>query len=309
MCNLCQLNCVECWIRKCENKFREKDLFGYVCFETFKKFLEDNPFAKTIETSLQGEIFLNPDLDKILQHAYEKNVILTSHTGVNLNTITPKTAEALVKYQFRTMTVSIDGASQEVYSIYRRGGNFNKVIENIKMINYFKEKYKSNFPHLVYKFILFGHNEHEIEKAKALAKELNMEMQFDINFSPEYSPLKNPQRVRELTGLLGEGNFNFLENAYNDFITKRIDWFHCITLLREPQITVKGDFAGCCCINEPSFGINVFELGLEKTLNSEKILYAKRMLTDSNTLARKDIPCSYCHVYKFLKSGNRTIKF
>ena len=48
--------------------------------------------------------------------------------------------ETLVKYRFTGLTFSIDGTSQETYEKYRRNGNFNNVIENIKKIKFTKRK-------------------------------------------------------------------------------------------------------------------------------------------------------------------------
>ena len=169
-CNMCQLKCPACAIRKLEQEIIEKAKgFGYLKFKDFKKFVDKHDFIEEIELSNNGEIFLNPELDDIIKYAYEKGITLTAYNGVNLNTVSEKTLENLVKYKFKRMTVSIDGATPEVYKIYRRGGDFNTVINNIKTINKFKKQYNSEYPHLTWQFILFGHNEHEIDKAKKFA--------------------------------------------------------------------------------------------------------------------------------------------
>ena len=49
----------------------------------------------------------------LIKYAYEHKVKLDACTGVNLNTLSDEVAEALVKYQFDFMILSIDGASQE----------------------------------------------------------------------------------------------------------------------------------------------------------------------------------------------------
>ena len=64
------------------------------------------------------------------------------------------------------MKVSVDGASEDTYQIYRKGGSFQEVINNIKKINHYKKIYKSKLPKLKWQFIIFGHNEHELPLAK-----------------------------------------------------------------------------------------------------------------------------------------------
>ena len=171
-CSLCQLNCPECQTRLHE-KQAPKDWLGYLKYEDFKKFVDNNKFRE-IELANKGEIFLNPELDEIIKYANLKGIRLTADTGVNFNDVSETTLENLVKYKFKRISISIDGATPETYSIYRRGGDFNKVINNIKKVNQFKEKYASEFPRLTWNFIVFGHNEHEIESAKKKAKELGM---------------------------------------------------------------------------------------------------------------------------------------
>ena len=155
-CSLCQLNCPACWVRLEEEKIKKEEGFGYLKFKDFKNLVDDNPEIEEIELSNSGEIFLNPELDKIIKYAYEKKVNLFANNGVNLNTLSDEMAETLVKYNFCAMSVSIDGATPDVYKIYRRGGDLNNVIANIKKINKYKKKYNSENPKLVYKFIIFN---------------------------------------------------------------------------------------------------------------------------------------------------------
>lgn len=75
---------------------------------------------------------MNPDLPQIIKYAFENNIRLTARNGINFNHVSDIVLEALVKYRFEFITLSIDGASQETYGIYRRNGNIEKVFSNIK---------------------------------------------------------------------------------------------------------------------------------------------------------------------------------
>ena len=174
-CTICQLNCPACYMRQDPEGVEKGCGNGMLSFENFKKIVDDNNF-EVIELSNHGEIFLNPDLIKMMEYAHKKGIALTADNGVNLNKLTDKQAEALVKYEFDNIVVSIDGASQETYKQYRRNGNFDKVIKNIEKINFYKKKYKKEKPFLNWKFVLFGHNEHEVKKAQRLAKKLAKEV-------------------------------------------------------------------------------------------------------------------------------------
>lgn len=310
ICNLCQLNCVECWIRKNEDRIKKEGCgFGYVHFEQYKNLIDNNPFIREIELSNHGEIFLNPDLVKIIKYSYEKNVKLTAYTGVNLNTLSENMAEALVKYKFKAMVVSIDGATPKTYAIYRRGGDFNTVINNIKTINKYKEKYNSRYPIIIYKYIVFGHNVHETEKAKELAKSLNIPIEFAVNNVKTYSPIdiKDYDMVLKSTGLMSlESN---VENNFEKFKNNQIESFYCTDLYSRPQFAYNGDLFGCCKPYIKTYGVNLFKDGLFKVLNSEKVLYTKLLLSDFSITPKKDFLCNDCYVYELLKKNNFPLNY
>lgn len=303
-CSLCQLNCVCCYMKLNPHGVKNGCGLGYLKFENFKKLVDDN-YIKEIELSHNGEIFLNPELLDIIKYAYEKDIKLTVYNGVNLNYLTDKMAEALVKYKVKIMTVSIDGATPETYKIYRRGGDFNTVINNIKKINYFKKKYNSEYPMLAYKFILFGHNEHEIDKAKLLAKKLHMHIKFDQNYNPMYSPVKNIELVRKKAGI-DPVQLPVIYKAEN-YRKNHMDWFFCKQLWNEPQISWDGKVLGCCVIYDNDFGGNVFKDGLLKALNHPKMIYAKNIIAN-NAPPISGIPCSTCGNLSVLKKLHLTIK-
>ena len=68
LCNMCQLNCVECSMRKKDEKIKAENGFGYVKFETFKNFVDAHPFIKGIEIAANGGLKtdLKPPLARTL---------------------------------------------------------------------------------------------------------------------------------------------------------------------------------------------------------------------------------------------------
>ncbi len=285
-CSLCQLDCPACIVRKLEKQAPENWL-GYLRFKDFKNLVDDNNF-KEIYLSSRGEIFLNPELDKIMEYAHQKEITLSAGNGVNFNDVSETMLENLVKYQFRFLAIAIDGATPEVYKIYRKGGDLNKVFHNIERVNYYKKKYNSYYPRLVYQFIVFGHNEHEIELAKKKAKELDMKFKLKRNYDKNYSPIKKAKKI------------------VNSLPQRNIDT-DCDVLFNMPQIDWNGDLIGCCSIQVGHFGVNVFKKGLLNALNSPNVIYAKHMLTDLSTPAKKGVLCSDCRIYKMRKKQNRKI--
>jgi MoaA/NifB/PqqE/SkfB family radical SAM enzyme len=168
----CQLRCPAC--PTASGEVGEKIGTGFLRFETFRRIVDESPWLSVIELSNWGEIFLNPHLPEIVKYAYAKNVRLLAHNGTNLNTVREEVLEALVRYRFHHLSVSIDGASPETYRIYRVRGDFDTVIANVKKLNEYKRLHRSRYPTLRWQFVAFGHNQHEIEKARTLARSLGI---------------------------------------------------------------------------------------------------------------------------------------
>ena len=301
--SMCQLECPKCPTGKGLNR-KGVIGWGYLRFRDFKRLIDRNPGIKSIELSNYGEIFLNPELKDIIEYAHVKNISLTAANGVNLNTINEETIECLVKHKFRYLQISLDGATNNTYGIYRKRGNLDQVIKNVKRINYYKRKYNTKFPKLVWQFVIFGHNEHELPAARDMAKRLGMDFMPRFNWDPSYSPVRNREFVRKESGL-GAASKEEFEQKTGEI--GRFDLF-CWQLWFSPQINWDGKLLGCCVNRDSDFG-NVFELGLKKCLRSEKYIYAKKMLLGREK-ARDDIPCSKCPTYvKIRSSGNPLLLF
>jgi len=289
---LCQLNCKTCYMRKSDSGVVGK---GYLKYDDFKKFILAHKFITKIELSNSGEIFLNPDLVDILKCAFENKVELTANNGVNFNTASAEIIEALVVYNFISMTISIDGASQEVYSKYRINGNFDNVINNIKKLNHFKNKYNSEYPKLIWQYIIMEHNENDVSKAKEMAKELGMEFYYKLTWDSDYTP-KNVDMLKKETGLQYLARKEMLKDG-------KIAYHLCYQLWESPQINYDGRLLGCCNVYLDDFGANVFEIGLEKAINSANYITAKKMLKGEIDIPKdiKNIPCINCPTFITMK--------
>jgi MoaA/NifB/PqqE/SkfB family radical SAM enzyme len=270
---------------------------GFLKLKDFKKLLDENPTLEDIELSNYGEILLNPEFLGILEYAHQRHVALRADNGMNLNTAGEQVLEGLVKNKFRSISCSIDGASNETYQQYRVRGNFDTVIENVKKINLFKRQYKSEYPQLTWQFVVFGHNEHEIPLAKKLAAELNMKFRPKLTWDPDFSPVRDPERVRQAIGAASREEYR--EQHGSDYMQGI-----CHQLWDQPQINWDGKVLGCCRNFWGDFGGNAFAEGLVSSVNNEKMEYARQMLLGRNE-AREDIPCSTCEIYLGMKSDGK----
>ncbi len=300
---ICQLKCPSC--PNAAGEIHKNIGAGFLKYEDFKKIIDDNVWIRDVELSNWGEIFLNPDLLKIIKYAHERTVVLRADNGVNLNTASDEVLEALVKYRFSSMTCSIDGACQKTYSIYRRKGIFEKVIEHIERINHYKNKYKSEYPILTWQFVAFGHNTPEIGTAREIAANLKMnfslKLSWDDLYTQTFSPVTDKDLISKETGLGVSSREEYLEKTGEEYVGES-----CLHLWKQPQINFDGRILGCPCNYRGDFG-NIFNEGLVECLNNEKINYARGMLLGMRE-SRDDIPCTYCKLYESRKRRSAWVK-
>jgi MoaA/NifB/PqqE/SkfB family radical SAM enzyme len=297
--SFCQLRCPSC--PTTSGAIHPAVGSGFLRFEDFRRLAELNPLLKWIEISNYGEIFLNPELIQILEYARNKGITITIENGVNLNHARTEALEALVQYQVAIVTCSIDGASPETYRTYRVRGDFDAVIRNIKTINAYKAQHGSVLPHLVWQFVVFGHNEHEIPVARKMAQDLGMEFRTKLTWDSEFSPVRDAQFVRTQSGLDAVTREEF-EERHDEKYASAI----CLQLWDDPQINWDGKMLGCCRNFWGDFGGNAFTDGLTESVNSERMTYAREMLTGRRP-PREDIPCTTCEMYEAMRARSRFI--
>ncbi len=163
----CNLRCPEC-------------PSGLRSFTRDTGMLEESFFRKTIDELykeifyltfyFQGEPYLNPKFLEMVQYASGKNIYTA--TSTNAHYLDDENAKATVESGLDRLIISIDGTTQESYQSYRIGGDLQKVIEGTKNIISWKKKLKSKTPHVIFQFVVFRQNEHEVEEVKKLGKQL-----------------------------------------------------------------------------------------------------------------------------------------
>jgi len=293
----CQLRCPAC--PTTTGEIRPVIGAGYLKLGDFERLVRENPRVRQIELSNFGEILLNPDFVAILAHAHERGIALAADNGLNLNTASDEQLEAIVRFGLRSATISLDGASQETYSAYRIRGDLSRVLANIEKINELKRRHRSRFPRLAWQFIVFGHNEHELPRAREMARAFDMEFRPKLSYEDTFSPIRDEGFVRSQLPVKVASRGEY-ERRFGVHHIRSI----CHQLWTEPQVNWDGKILGCCVNYWGDFGGNAFEDGLDAALNSERLRVAREMLLGRSE-PRAGIPCTTCSVYKSLKErGN-----
>jgi radical SAM protein with 4Fe4S-binding SPASM domain len=131
----------------------------------------------------QGEPFLNKSFLSFVKYAAAKNIYTA--TSSNAHYFTDETARATIESGLDRLIISIDGVTQASYSQYRIGGDLEKVLEGTRNILKWKKQLKSTTPHVIWQFIVFKHNEGELDTVRKMAKEIGVD-ELDIKTAQVY---------------------------------------------------------------------------------------------------------------------------
>lgn len=106
---------------------------------TKNEIIELLPYIERINW-LGGEVFLYKDFEQLLDEAHKYNIQqIISTNGLLLN---KKIIEKLLDADV-DLSISVDGTTRDVYENIRIGGSFDKLLENINLINDLKTKIKT----------------------------------------------------------------------------------------------------------------------------------------------------------------------
>ena len=153
-CSACNYNCLYC-SRKELQIARTSNTISVDNMKYIANEINDNKI-KRIHFYKLGEPFFDKEIYKKLQILREINPeadISTSTNGALIDN-SEKVAAALL---FDLIFFSIDGINTEMQNKYQRGANFEKIMENVKMI--VKERGSSTKPILVWKYVVFSWND------------------------------------------------------------------------------------------------------------------------------------------------------
>lgn len=169
--NFCNLSCPLC-LTTSETRARPASLLS---LETFKGFIDElGDYLLLIILWNWGEPFLNPDLFKMISYAKARKIVVHSSTNGQIR-FDGAAAGELVESGLDSLVFGTDGVTPETYAQYRKGGNLERVVENIKTLVREKERQGSLTPRLTLRFVAMRQNEKELPLAYRLAQDLGVD--------------------------------------------------------------------------------------------------------------------------------------
>ena len=244
--NFCNFHCPGCRTGNGEDTGPK----GTLDFENFKKMVDQiSRHAYKLILYMWGEPFINKSLCQMIEYAASKNMSVQIST--NMNVFRPEIdAPKLVASGLEHMIVALDGVSQSVYETYRVGGRVDKVIENVKAIVTEKRRQGKKYPFIELQYIIFPHNEHEVEQVRTLAAELGVDR---LTFIPNKTPEKS---------------------MYRD--GKKVEPDKCNVLWMMACFNWNATMSPCCDSVDDSFG-NVLEQDFASLWNNDKMVKSRSL--------------------------------
>lgn len=160
--NKCNLDCITCirssW--KSSQGYMSKQLF-----ESILQQIKELSSLQTVHFGGFGEPLSHPHILDFIAALKKQKLRVEMITNGFL--LTEEIGEALVQLDLDRLVISLDGSDETSFNDIRLGGEFNQVIENIRLLNSIKKKYNKYKLELGIEFVAMQRN---IDKLPALLK-------------------------------------------------------------------------------------------------------------------------------------------
>ncbi len=258
-------------------------LKGSLSLSWYEKLLTElSPELSVLNLYLQGEPFMHPDFLKLIELASRKNIYVITSTNGQL--FSEELVMDLVASGLSEIHFSLDGVTQQTYEKYRKGGDIEKVKNAIRMLSKAKKKTGRRNPYIIAQFIVFKHNEHEVDEFKKMAIELGADRaevksaQFNEFGSSEVEP-PSSRRFRRYESTTG---IRFKGTVYD----------HCWKSWMSVVFTWDGKVLPCCYDKDGDYEFgNVTESEFKIVWKGEKSdLFRRAILRNKNKISI----CSNC---------------
>jgi radical SAM protein with 4Fe4S-binding SPASM domain len=197
-----------------------------------------HPHVGYLTFYFQGEPYLHPDFLKMTRYAADRKIYTV--TSTNAHYLTAENASATVGSGLCELIISMDGTTQQSYEKYRIGGDLEHVLEGTRRLVGEKRKSKSLWPRVILQFVVFRHNEREIDTVKELALTLGVD---EVRFkSAQVYDFENGSDLIPEAG----GYARYTKGREGTWQIKNPYLNHCWKMWHSCVITWDGRVVPCC---------------------------------------------------------------
>jgi len=285
--NVCNLKCPLCPTgTNCSKRKR-----CFMSFEDYKiVFDKIKRYAFVVNLYNWGEPFLNKDILEIIEYTKKNRVGVLLST--NLNHLTDEMINAIVRLKLDKIVISLDGASQKTYGQYRKGGDFNKVLENLKKIINKKKELNSDYPRLVWQYLISKKNEKDIDKAKKIAEELGIKINFLYMRTSQVIRRKGWKLNKKIVDEWISENFEGTPKEASSTINTK---GACSYLFKYFFVNPEGTTSPCCALydKKTDFG-DILNHDLKNVWNNDKYVSARSRFSKEKISKKVFTVCDIC---------------
>lgn len=186
----------------------------------------------------QGEPLLNPHFSEMVTFARSRRIFVS--TSTNGHYLNQHNVDEILKSGLNHLVISMDGLDQETYEKYRVNGNLQLVTEGIKRLVDTKKAVRSSTPYVELQFIVFRHNEHQVDQMKEFAKQTGVD-----KLSFKTAQIYNFDEIgKTIPTLKGKSRYRLL--ADNSWVPARKIRNRCHRIWSSIVVTWDGKVVPCC---------------------------------------------------------------
>ena len=261
----------------------------YAMFESILDQLESRTMA--IHLYNWGEPLLLSDFPHYCSLAKKSGFVVSASTNLNI-LMDENKARELVESGLDRLIISLDGLSEETYSLYRKGGEFQKVIQNINLLVNAKKLLGKKYPLLYFQLVRHKGNDSDVPLFGRACRRLGADYYSIIDILLPFGEQANPILVNNWIPqdrLTDQATvFDIPENEIGRA---------CFHLWKLPVINCDGTVAPCCYVYRQKD-----DMGDLNTKSFVDVWNSMEYQNGRNLFKSKDGPaiesCWHCSVYR-----------
>lgn len=274
----CNLKCP-----MCARSYRPTNKPGNMPVAPFKKMM-DEIGSRLMFLLLfgYGEPLLNPNVFRFVEEAKRRDIITVM--GTNACLLSREKADEMILSGLDLVVVALDAIEPETYHKYRVGGDFEKVVENIKYLTERKRALKKTTPIVDIQFLAFEENQNKFKEIGEFVSSLGADkysLRKVVSYSqhdPDWSKVKK---------LLPEDDSEYVHSLYRKSSTGPQLKMFCSFPWRHATVNWDGNIVPCCKdIDSQHVLGNAFNGGsLDKTWNNREFQdFRSRLVEDIDSI-------------------------
>jgi radical SAM protein with 4Fe4S-binding SPASM domain len=262
---------------------------GILKFEKFKSIIDQvKKYAIEVHLYNWGEPTLNKNLILMLKYCEENNIWTRISSNLSID-YKEGYIEDLLKSGLDLLHVDVDGLDQEVYVKYRKKGNFDLVMKNIKKIKSIKNNLNLKKPIIELAMLAMSQNEHQHSKFLNMKEDLGVDIvkidkiQHNPNMDQKWLPKNKDLIYESYDGGKAKSN----SATKNDSKQCHWPWSGIV-------INYDGAVNPCCIIDDPNADFsNINDFNIQQIWNSEEYISARSEFNDKKDITKQTI-CNVC---------------